>query len=72
MDTPCCEVGSDEALGTCLPLKSPCPNRSEYVFWDAIHPTEALNIITATRSYKSLSPYDAYPFDISTLAQLHS
>ncbi|KAL6335565.1 hypothetical protein AAG906_030695 [Vitis piasezkii] len=68
--TPCCEVGSIDGLGTCLSLKAPCLNRAEYVFWDAFHPTEAVNIITATRSYNARSPFDAYPVDIYSLAQL--
>nr|CAN79113.1 hypothetical protein VITISV_007009 [Vitis vinifera] len=67
---PCCEVGSSDGLGTCLSLKAPCLNRAEYVFWDAFHPTEAVNIITATRSYNARSPFDAYPVDIYSLAQL--
>ena len=70
MGAPCCEVGSSDGLGTCLPLKAPCLNRAEYVFWDAFHPTEAVNIITATRSYNARSPFDAYPVDIYSLAQL--
>lgn len=70
MGAPCCEVGSSDGLGTCLSLKAPCLNRAEYVFWDAFHPTEAVNIITATRSYNARSPFDAYPVDIYSLAQL--
>lgn len=68
MDVPCCEVGSD--LEACVPLKSPCANRAEYAFWDSFHPTEAINIITATRSYNAQSPWDAYPIDIHSLSQL--
>ncbi|XP_058103391.1 GDSL esterase/lipase At1g29660-like [Magnolia sinica] len=66
----CCGVGRNNALITCLPLQTPCPNREEYVFWDAFHPTEATNVIIGRRSYRALSSSDSYPMDIQTLAQL--
>ncbi|XP_010540543.1 PREDICTED: GDSL esterase/lipase At1g29670-like [Tarenaya hassleriana] len=66
----CCGVGRNNGQITCLPGQSPCPNRKEYVFWDAFHPTEAANAIIAQRSYKARSASDAYPIDISRLAQL--
>ncbi|KAM3284825.1 GDSL esterase/lipase isoform X1 [Capsicum chacoense] len=65
----CCGVGRNKGLITCLPFQKPCPNRNEYLFWDAFHPTEAANIIIGRRSYRAQSS-DAYPFDISRLAQL--
>ncbi|CAI8584712.1 unnamed protein product [Vicia faba] len=66
----CCGVGRNNAQITCLPLQTPCENRREYLFWDAFHPTEAGNIIVAQRAYNAQSPEDAYPIDISHLAQL--
>ncbi|ESR62822.1 hypothetical protein CICLE_v10015686mg [Citrus x clementina] len=69
-NTGCCGVGRNNGQITCLPLQNPCPNRREYVFWDAFHPTEAANTIIATRSYSAQSPSDAYPIDIRRLAQL--
>ncbi|KAM3361967.1 GDSL esterase/lipase isoform X1 [Capsicum galapagoense] len=65
----CCGVGRNKGLITCLPFLKSCPNRNEYLFWDAFHPTEAANIIIGRRSYRAQSS-DAYPFDISRLAQL--
>lgn len=45
-DTPCCSV--DTAIGQfCLPNSDVCANRSEYVFWDAFHPTDAANVVLA-------------------------
>lgn len=54
----------------CLPLATPCKNRDEYTFWDEFHPTDAMNVIFANRAYKALTPTDAHPIDISTLASL--
>lgn len=66
----CCGVGRNNGQITCLPLQNPCPNRDEYLFWDAYHPGEAANTIVARRSYSAESSSDAYPYDISRLAQL--
>uniref|UniRef100_A0A6N2KBQ3 Uncharacterized protein n=2 Tax=Salix viminalis TaxID=40686 RepID=A0A6N2KBQ3_SALVM len=64
IDTGCCPARSD---GQCIQDSTPCQNRNEYVFWDAIHPTEAVNRFTASRSYNASLPSDAYPTDISHL-----
>ncbi|XP_038995644.1 GDSL esterase/lipase At1g29670-like [Hibiscus syriacus] len=66
----CCGVGRNNGQITCLPLQRPCSNRNEYLFWDAFHPTQAANVIIGRRSYSAQSPSDAYPIDISRLAQL--
>ncbi|XP_057764172.1 GDSL esterase/lipase At5g45670-like [Salvia miltiorrhiza] len=54
----------------CLPNDVVCPNRSEYVFWDFAHPTEAASLLLGRRAYQSQKPSDAYPFDLRRLAQL--
>ncbi|CAM8994798.1 unnamed protein product [Rhodiola kirilowii] len=66
----CCGVGRNNGQITCLPLQTPCRNRKEYLFWDAFHPTEAANTIFARRAFTAESSSDAYPYDISRLAQL--
>ncbi|KAJ6333319.1 hypothetical protein OIU77_009228 [Salix suchowensis] len=65
----CCGVGRNNGQITCLPLQTPCRNRTQYVFWDAFHPTEAANIIVGRRSYSAQSASDAYPYDIRRLTQ---
>ncbi|OAY78035.1 GDSL esterase/lipase, partial [Ananas comosus] len=65
----CCGVGRNNGQVTCLPYQAPCPNRDEYLFWDAFHPTEATNIIVGKRSYSAQSPSDAHPMDLRRLAQ---
>ncbi|KAL8159140.1 hypothetical protein V2J09_000677 [Rumex salicifolius] len=51
VDSGCCGVGRNNGQMTCLPLSIPCSNRSEYVFWDAFHPTEVVNQILAQKAY---------------------
>lgn len=45
-DNPCCNV--DTNFGQlCLPNSNVCSDRSQYVFWDAFHPTDAANVVLA-------------------------
>ncbi|KAJ6901438.1 GDSL esterase/lipase [Populus alba x Populus x berolinensis] len=53
----------------CIPSSNPRGSGSEYTWWDAIHPSGTSNIITATGSSNSQSPFDAYPMDIRRLAR---
>ncbi|KAJ1704221.1 hypothetical protein LUZ63_004000 [Rhynchospora breviuscula] len=64
----CCGVGPNNGLITCLPNQTPCQNRTTYLFWDSFHPTEALNMFFAIKSYNSTSPSDIYPENIQQLA----
>ncbi|EPS61267.1 hypothetical protein M569_13531, partial [Genlisea aurea] len=66
----CCGIGRNNGQITCLPLETPCPNRREYVFWDAFHPTEHANVIIARRSYSAEKESDSHPYDIRRLAEL--
>lgn len=67
---PCCEVKKNSLTGLCTPFKTPCQNRTQYAFWDAIHPTEISNVVIAVRAYNATLPTDAFPYDISHLAQM--
>ncbi|RDX65403.1 GDSL esterase/lipase, partial [Mucuna pruriens] len=53
----------------CVPLLPPCQNRTEYAFWDGFHFTEAVNQITAIRSYNGSDPAFTYPMNIMQLVQ---
>ncbi|CAI9264524.1 unnamed protein product [Lactuca saligna] len=68
VDKGCCGVGRNNGQVTCLPLQQTCRDRSKYIFWDAFHPTEAANIVTAKLSYSSKSC--TYPINIQQLASL--
>lgn len=70
-NAPCCQVtGTGLGMAQCDPFGKPCSNRSQYTFWDAVHPTEDVYAGYARRAYRAESPTDAYPFDIERLAQL--
>ncbi|XP_062093301.1 GDSL esterase/lipase At1g29670-like [Humulus lupulus] len=57
-------------IGQCVPLGKPCEKRREYVFWDSFHPTEEVNMITASRIYKAFDLSDSYPMDLKKLIHL--
>ncbi|MBA0730439.1 hypothetical protein Golax_025787 [Gossypium laxum] len=65
----CCGIGRNRGQITCLPFQTPCENRDEYVFWDAFHPTEKVNIIMARKAFNG-DPSIVYPINIQQLANL--
>ncbi|XP_047058320.1 GDSL esterase/lipase At1g33811-like [Lolium rigidum] len=70
LDRGCCGVGRNNGQITCLPMQTPCDDRSKYIFWDAFHPTEAANRIIAAKVFNSSSTADAYPINVSRLAAI--
>ena len=68
VDKGCCGVGRNNGQITCLPYQTPCQNRTNYLFWDAFHPTESANLMYARKMYGSTSPSDVYPMNIQQLA----
>lgn len=68
-DRACCGIGRNAGEITCLPFERPCANRNEYVFWDAFHPTAAVNIILARQAFYG-SPDVVFPINILQLANL--
>ncbi|CAN0918920.1 GDSL esterase/lipase At1g29670 [Linum grandiflorum] len=69
-DKACCGVGRNEGYFTCLPYQTPCQDRNQYLYWDAFHPTEAVNTYVGKRAFDAQSSDDAYPYDIHHLAEL--
>lgn len=69
IDKGCCGVGRNSGQITCLPLQTPCANREEYVFWDAFHPTDAVNVILGRKAFTGDSSV-AFPINIQQLASL--
>ncbi|KAL9234237.1 hypothetical protein vseg_009128 [Gypsophila vaccaria] len=63
LDRACCGLGQV----TCLPAAMPCPNRNQYVFWDAYHTTEATNAILAQRAFDG-PQMDCFPINFHQLA----
>ncbi|PRQ20685.1 putative triacylglycerol lipase [Rosa chinensis] len=66
----CCGIGRNRGQITCLPMQTPCPNRDRYVFWDAYHPTAAVNILIGRKAFSG-DPSQVYPMNIQQLATLN-
>ncbi|CAI8595739.1 unnamed protein product [Vicia faba] len=69
LDKGCCGLGRNRGQITCLPMQTPCANRNQYVFWDAFHPTEAVNILMGRMAFIGNTNF-VYPMNIQQLAQL--
>lgn len=69
IDRGCCGIGRNSGQITCLPFQTPCSNRDEYVFWDAFHPTAAVNVLIARRAFGGGADV-VYPMNIQQLANL--
>ncbi|XP_024963858.1 GDSL esterase/lipase At1g71691-like [Cynara cardunculus var. scolymus] len=65
----CCGIGRNRGQITCLPFQTPCPNRNEYLFWDAFHPTEAVNVLMGKKAFSG-TPDVVYPINIQQLANI--
>ncbi|KAI3798651.1 hypothetical protein L1987_33929 [Smallanthus sonchifolius] len=52
-NTSCCKVETTVG-GLCLSYAHVCDNRSEYVFWDAFHTSDAANVVLANRFFSKL------------------
>ncbi|XP_061339682.1 GDSL esterase/lipase At1g71691 [Gastrolobium bilobum] len=65
----CCGIGRNGGQITCLPFQTPCPDRNQYVFWDAYHPTEAVNVLLGRTAFNG-NPDFIYPINIKQLAEL--
>ncbi|XP_071722407.1 GDSL esterase/lipase At1g71691-like [Rutidosis leptorrhynchoides] len=68
-DEGCCGVGRNRGQLTCLPMETPCPNRDDYVFWDAFHPTQAVNVLFGKKAFNG-DPRFVFPMNIHQLALL--
>ncbi|KAM6542142.1 hypothetical protein CsatB_006589 [Cannabis sativa] len=72
---PCCKVATLSEGGNgvlCKREGSVCGNRSNHVFFDGLHPTEAVNIQIANKAFASTLPTEVYPINIQQLLQLQT
>ncbi|KAG6468675.1 GDSL esterase/lipase At1g71691-like [Zingiber officinale] len=69
IDRGCCGLGRNSGQITCLPFQTPCANRDQYVFWDAFHPTAAVNIMLAKKAFTGGADV-VFPMNIHQLANL--
>ncbi|CAA3015104.1 GDSL esterase/lipase At1g71691-like [Olea europaea var. sylvestris] len=65
----CCGIGRNAGQITCLPFQTPCAERRQYIFWDAFHPTEAVNILFGQKAFNG-SKDMVYPMTIEQLASV--
>ncbi|XWS42619.1 hypothetical protein CRYUN_Cryun16bG0029300 [Craigia yunnanensis] len=65
----CCGQGPYNGLGLCTMLSNICPNRDEYAFWDAFHPSERANGIIVDRLLRGSIDYMS-PMNLSTFLAL--
>ncbi|KAL8459727.1 hypothetical protein ACS0TY_037004 [Phlomoides rotata] len=65
----CCGIGRNSGQITCLPFQTPCEERKQYVFWDAFHPTEAVNVLFGQRAFNGNADF-VYPYSLEQLAKL--
>ncbi|KAL5202044.1 hypothetical protein ABZP36_012996 [Zizania latifolia] len=66
-DRGCCGIGRNRGMITCLPFQRPCLNRNSYIFWDAFHPTERVNVILGKAAYSGGADL-VHPMNIQQLA----
>ncbi|MED6123207.1 hypothetical protein PIB30_046956 [Stylosanthes scabra] len=66
-NTACCGSGKFQGSISCLPFAMPCSNRDQHVFWDAFHPSEAVDRILALKAFNG-STSDVYPVNVSQMA----
>ncbi|CAL9768592.1 unnamed protein product [Musa acuminata subsp. burmannicoides] len=65
----CCGVGRSKGQVMCLPLLPlECRNRSEYIFWDPYHATDALNAIAAKDAYQGIL-HLTFPINVEQLVR---
>ncbi|XP_047320357.1 GDSL esterase/lipase At1g71691-like [Impatiens glandulifera] len=69
IDRGCCGIGRNKGQITCLPFQTPCTNRKEYVFWDAFHPTDAVNVLIGRKAFSGNMSV-VYPMNIQQLAMI--
>lgn len=66
----CCEMSRSSSGVLCKKQGPVCSDRTEYVFFDGLHPTDAVNARIARKGYGSSSPDHAYPINVKKLAML--
>ncbi|CAN6163719.1 unnamed protein product [Urochloa humidicola] len=66
----CCEMSRSSSGVLCKKRGPVCRDRTEYVFFDGLHPTDAVNARIARKGYGSSSPEHAYPINVKKLAML--
>ncbi|XP_020591995.1 GDSL esterase/lipase At5g55050 [Phalaenopsis equestris] len=69
VEAACCGLGDLNAKVACTPISSYCSNRTNHVFWDFYHPTEATAGILAADLFDGSAPH-VYPVNLRQLSAL--
>ncbi|KAG8086647.1 hypothetical protein GUJ93_ZPchr0010g11124 [Zizania palustris] len=69
VDRGCCGIGRNSGQISCLPFMPPCDDRQRYVFWDAFHPTAAVNVLIARQAFDGGADVVS-PINVRRLASL--
>ncbi|XP_077210441.1 GDSL esterase/lipase At4g16230-like [Tasmannia lanceolata] len=68
---PCCEVSLSSGNGIlCTRGGSTCIDRRAHVFFDGLHPTDAINALIAEKAYASNLTTEVYPINVQQLVAL--
>ncbi|KAI4311083.1 hypothetical protein MLD38_036012 [Melastoma candidum] len=68
-DSSCCSAaGLYGGLVPCGPTSRVCPDRSQYIFWDPYHPSDAANVAITRRLMDGHAP-DVWPKNIRQLVE---
>jgi hypothetical protein len=71
-NTSCCHVDTTVG-GLCLPTAQLCPDRKDFVFWDAYHTSDAANQIIADRLFADMvGSGDVVPGNATTAPRVAS
>ncbi|CAI9088359.1 OLC1v1022667C1 [Oldenlandia corymbosa var. corymbosa] len=65
----CCGLGKLNAGAFCTPLAVYCPNRTDHLFWDKVHPTQQAASILVNTIYSG-SPPHVTPMNVQQLIAL--
>lgn len=64
----CCELSTQKGEGIlCKRGGKTCANRTSHVFFDGLHPTDAVNSKIAQKAYSSNVMEEAYPTNVRKL-----
>nr|POF21272.1 gdsl esterase/lipase [Quercus suber] len=65
----CCGLGTLNAEIFCLPIAAYCSNRSDYIFFDRVHPTEAAHRIFVNHIFDGSLQY-TFPINVKQLVAI--
>ncbi|XP_076888991.1 GDSL esterase/lipase At5g55050-like [Bidens hawaiensis] len=65
----CCGFGNMKADLPCIPIATYCSNRRDHLFWDRVHPTEAVSSLFADLLYNGSQKF-TFPINVEQLVKL--